>query len=63
MPILFPKWQIKLWLKNYISGWGGEGDGRRVQDVVTHVHPWLIHVDVCKNYRNIVINLQLKLIK
>ena len=41
--------------------WNGEGDGRGVQDG-THVHPWLIHVNVwqkppqyCK-----VISLQLK---
>ena len=44
------------------EGCGGEGGGRRVQDGETHVHPWLIHVDVwqkppqdCK-----VISLQLK---
>ena len=28
------------------EGWGGEGEGSRVQDQGTHVHPWLIHVDV-----------------
>ena len=28
------------------EGWGGEGDGRGVQDGGTHVHTWLIHVDV-----------------
>ena len=27
-------------------GMGGEGGGRVVQDGGTHVHPWLIHVDV-----------------
>ena len=44
------------------EGWGGEGGGRGVQDGGTHVHPWLILVDVwqkspqyCK-----VINPQLK---
>ena len=44
------------------EGWDGEGGGRGVQDGVTHVHPWLIHVSVwqkppqyCK-----VISLQLK---
>ena len=26
--------------------WGGEGGGREVQDRGTHVHPWLIPVDV-----------------
>ena len=28
------------------EGWGGEGGGRGVQDGETHVHPWVIHVDV-----------------
>ena len=28
------------------EGWGGEGGGKEVQDGGTHVHPWLIHVDV-----------------
>ena len=28
------------------EGWCGVGGGRRVQDGGTHVHPWLIHVDV-----------------
>ena len=28
------------------EGWGREGGGRRVQGGETHVHPWLIHVDV-----------------
>ena len=44
------------------EGWGGEGGRGRVQDGGTHIHPWLIHVDVwqkppqyCK-----VISLQLK---
>ena len=45
------------------EGWDGEGDGRGVRDVGgTHVHPWMIHVNVwqkppqyCK-----VISLQLK---
>ena len=44
------------------SHWDGEGGGRGVQDGGTHVHPWLIHVNVwqkplqyCK-----VISLQLK---
>ena len=46
------------------EGWGGEGGGRGIQDGGTHVHAWLIHVDVwqkppqyCK-----VISLQLKYI-
>ena len=44
------------------EGWDGEQGGRRVQDGETHVHPWLIHVNVwqkppqyCK-----VISLELK---
>ena len=57
----------ELVLQDNPQGWdgegcGGEGGGRRVQDGETHVHPWLIHVDVrqkppqdCK-----VISLQLK---
>ena len=28
------------------EGWGREGVGRGFQDGWTHVHPWLIHVDV-----------------
>ena len=45
------------------EGWDGEGGGRGLRDGGTHVHPWLIHVNVrqkpphCK-----VINLQLKYI-
>ena len=44
------------------EGWDGEGDGRGGSGWGTHVHPWLIHVNVwqkplqyCK-----VISLQLK---
>ena len=47
------------------KGWEGEGVGRGIQDRGTHIHPWLIHVNVwqklpqdCK-----VISLQLKLKK
>ena len=36
----------KLVLWDNPEGWGGEGGGRGVQDRGTHVHPWLIHVDV-----------------
>ena len=28
------------------GGWGGDRGGRVVQDRGTHVHPWLIHVNV-----------------
>ena len=28
------------------EGWDGEGSGRGAQDVETHVHLWLIHVNV-----------------
>ena len=52
----------KLVLRNKPEGRGEEGGGKGVQDVGTHVHPWLIHVDIwqkppqyCK-----VISLQLK---
>ena len=36
----------KLALWDNPEGWGGEGGRSRVQDGGTHVHPWLIHVDV-----------------
>ena len=43
-------------------GWAGEGSGRGIQDGGTHVHPWLIHVNVWQNplqyYK--IISLQLK---
>ena len=32
------------------EGWDGEGGS----GWGTHVHPWLIHVNVCKNHHNIV---------
>ena len=31
------------------EGWGGVGGGSMVQDVGTHVYPWLIHVDIWQN--------------
>ena len=36
----------KLVLWDNPEGWGGKGDGRGAQDGRTHVHPWLIHVNV-----------------
>ena len=30
------------------EGWDGEGGGRQIQDGGTHVHAWVIHVDVGK---------------
>ena len=30
------------------EGWGGEAGGRRFQDGETHVHSWVIHVEVCQ---------------
>ena len=36
----------KLVLWDNPEGRAGEGGGRGVQDGGTHVHPWLIHVDV-----------------
>jgi len=47
---------------NNPEGWDGKGGGRGVQDVGTHVYPWLIHVDVWQNilqYCKVII-LQLK---
>ena len=39
----------KLVLWDNPEGWGGEGGGGRVFKMGgTHVHPWLIHVDVCQ---------------
>ena len=32
----------------------GEGGEWGVQDGGTHMYPWLIHVNVCKNRNNIV---------
>ena len=31
---------------NHPEGWDGEGGGIGVKDWGTHVHPWLIHVNV-----------------
>ena len=44
--------KLVLWDKP--EGWGGEGGWRGVQDGGTHVHPWMIHVDVWQNHHNIV---------
>ena len=30
------------------EGWDGEGGGRQIQGGETHVHVWVIHVDVGK---------------
>ena len=47
------------------EGWGGEGGGSGGSGWVTHVHPWLIHVNVWQKppqyYK--VISLQLKIKK
>ena len=52
----------KLVLQDNTEGWEGEGHGRGLQDEGTHVHPWLIHVDVWKKLPQYckLINLQLK---
>ena len=44
------------------EGWDGEGGGRRVEDMGTHVPPWLIHVNVWQEPPQYceVISLQLK---
>ena len=36
----------KLVLWDNPEGWGGEAGGRDAQDEGTHVHEWLIHVNV-----------------
>ena len=36
----------KLVLWDNPEGWGRKGGGSGVQDGGTHVHPWMIHVDV-----------------
>ena len=36
----------KLVLWDNPEEWGGEGEGKGIQDGGTHMHPWLIHVDV-----------------
>ena len=36
------------------EGWDGKGGGRGIWNGETHVHPWLIHVIVCRNHHNIV---------
>ena len=35
------------------EGWDGEGSGRGFR-MGTHVHPWLIHVNVWQNHYNVV---------
>ena len=44
------------------EGWDGEGAGSGVQDGGTHVHPWLVHVNVWQKQLQYckVISLQLK---
>ena len=44
------------------EGWDGEGGRREGQDGGTHVHPWLIHVNVWQKPLQYceVISLQLK---
>ena len=44
------------------EGWGGEGGGQSIQDGGTHVHQWLIHVNVWQNPSQYckVISFQLK---
>ena len=44
----------KLVLWDNPGGWGGEGGGRGVQDVGTHVHPWWVMSMYGKNHHNIV---------
>ena len=44
----------KMTLWDNTEGWGWEAGGNEVQDGATHVHPWLIHVNVLQNHYNIV---------
>ena len=39
----------KLVLWDSPEGWGGEEGEGGVQDWGTHVHPWLVHVNVWQN--------------
>ena len=39
-------WHSKLVYWDNPEGWDEEGGGRGDQDGGTHVHPWLIHVNV-----------------
>ena len=54
----------KLVLWDNPEGWDGEGGGRAVWDGGTHVHPWLIHVNVWQKIPQYckAISLQLKYI-
>ena len=47
------QWEFAIWLRELkqrlcsnLEGWGGEEDGREVQDWGTYVYLWLIYVDV-----------------
>jgi len=44
----------KLVLWDNSEGWGGDEEGRGVQDGGTHVYPWLIHVMYGKNHHSTV---------
>ena len=52
----------KLLLWDNPEGWDGEGGGRGVWDQGTHVHLWLIHINVWQKLPQYckVISLQLK---
>ena len=53
--------KLVLWDKP--EGCGGEGTGSGVQEGETHVHPWVIHVDVWQKppqyYKEIIFQLKL----
>ena len=38
--------KLKQGLCINLEGWGGEGDGREVQEEGTYIYLWLIHVEV-----------------
>ena len=57
----------KLVLWDSPEGWDGEASGRGVQDEGTHVHPWLIHVDIWQKptqyCKAIIIQLKINIFK
>ena len=55
-------WHSKPGLWDNPEGWDGEGGGKGIQNMGTHVHLWLIHVNVWqkkKKNHNVVTSLPL----
>ena len=44
--LMHEAWHSKPGLWDNPAGWDGEGGGKGVQNMGTHVHLWLIHVNV-----------------